>query len=160
MRTSAKEHQQNLCRDTNVRRLLIVSCTRGRKEETDRDEIVIFVHDDVTIGDLFLQEKMTAAFDQKNYAIAGLAGTSKSALTWDDILVAAARRSLVRRGGTSYFGRLDDNDRLRPETRRRGQSPFHRRRSAPPGGRLRPTRCVPGSPVIPGLGRRPRARNP
>jgi GT2 family glycosyltransferase len=96
----------------NVRKLLIVSCTRGRKEETDlyrslrklgpdcflfiennrtgvstcynrildeaagRDEIVIFVHDDVTIGDLFLKEKITEAFDQKNYAIAGLAGTS------------------------------------------------------------------------------------
>jgi len=72
-----------------MRKLFIVSCTRGRKEETDlyrslrklgadcflfiennrkgvstcynrildeksgRDEIVIFVHDDVTIGDLF-----------------------------------------------------------------------------------------------------------
>jgi len=95
-----------------VRKLFIVSCTRGRKEETDlyrslrklgtdcfrfiennrkglstcynhildekagRDEIAIFVHDDVTIGDLFLQEKMTEAFDQKNYAITGLAGTS------------------------------------------------------------------------------------
>jgi len=95
-----------------MRKLFIVSCTRGRKEETDlyrslrklgadcflfiennrkgvstcynrildeksgRDEIVIFVHDDVTIGDLFLQEKITAAFDQENYAIAGLAGTS------------------------------------------------------------------------------------
>jgi len=95
-----------------VRKLFIVSCTRGRKEETDlyrslrklgtdsflfiennrkglstcynrildekagRDEIVIFVHDDVTIGDLFFQEKITEAFDQRNYAIAGLAGTS------------------------------------------------------------------------------------
>ncbi len=95
-----------------MRKLFIVSCTRGRKEETDlyrslrklgtdrfrfiennreglstcynrildektgRDEIVIFVHDDVTIGDLFLHEKITEAFDQKNYAIAGLAGTS------------------------------------------------------------------------------------
>ncbi len=95
-----------------MRKLFIVSCTRGRKEETDlyrslrklgtdsflfvennrkglstcynrildekagRDEIVIFVHDDVTIGDLFLQEKITEAFDLRNYAIAGLAGTS------------------------------------------------------------------------------------
>jgi hypothetical protein len=95
-----------------VRELFIVSCTRGRKEETDlyrslrklgtdrflfmennrkglstcyncilderasRDEIVIFVHDDVTIGDLFLREKMTEAFDEHDYAIAGLAGTS------------------------------------------------------------------------------------
>src|SRR5882762_10327998 len=89
-----------------MRELFIVSCTRGRKEETDLyrslrklgpdsflfiennrkglstcynrilDEIVIFVHDDVTIGDLFLQEKITEAFDQRNYAIAGLAGTS------------------------------------------------------------------------------------
>jgi len=95
-----------------VRKLLIVSCTRGRKEETDlyrslrklgmdcflfiennqkglstcynrildekadRDEIVIFVHDDVTIGDVFLQEKITEAFNQKDFAIAGLAGTS------------------------------------------------------------------------------------
>ena len=95
-----------------MRKLFIVSCTRGRKEQTDlyrslrklgadcflfiennekglstrynrildekagRDEIVIFVHDDVTIGDVFLQEKITEAFDQKNYAIAGLAGTS------------------------------------------------------------------------------------
>jgi GT2 family glycosyltransferase len=95
-----------------VRKFFVVSCTRGRKEETDlyrslrklgtdcflfiennrkglstcynrildenagRDEVVIFVHDDVTIGDLFLQEKMAEAFAQKNYAIAGLAGTS------------------------------------------------------------------------------------
>ncbi len=95
-----------------MRKLFIVSCTRGRKEETDLyrslrklgtdcflfvennrkslstcynrlldeksggDEIVIFVHDDVTIGDLFLHEKITEAFDQENYAIAGLAGTS------------------------------------------------------------------------------------
>jgi GT2 family glycosyltransferase len=95
-----------------MRKLFIVSCTRGRKEETDlfrslrklgmdcflffennqeglptcynrmldekagRDEIVIFVHDDVTIGDVFFQEKITEAFDQRNYAIAGLAGTS------------------------------------------------------------------------------------
>ena len=95
-----------------MKKLSVVSCTRGRKEETDlyhslrklgtscfvfiennrnglstcynrilderagRDEIVIFVHDDVTIGDLFLQEKITTAFDERNYAIAGLAGTS------------------------------------------------------------------------------------
>ena len=95
-----------------MRKLFIVSCTRGRKEETDlyrslrklgmdcslfiennreglstrynrilderagRNEIAIFAHDDVTIGDIFLQEKMTEAFDHRNYAIAGLAGTA------------------------------------------------------------------------------------
>jgi Methyltransferase domain/Glycosyltransferase like family/SEC-C motif len=37
---------------------------------------VIFVHDDVTIGDLFIQEKLTEVFDRHDYAIAGLAGTS------------------------------------------------------------------------------------
>jgi GT2 family glycosyltransferase len=108
MRTSANFLQGR----ANVRKLFIVSCTRGRKEETDLfrslrklgmdcflffennqeglptcynrilnekaggDEIVIFVHDDVTIGDVFLQEKITEAFDQKNYAITGLAGTA------------------------------------------------------------------------------------
>jgi Methyltransferase domain/Glycosyltransferase like family/SEC-C motif len=45
-------------------------------ERAGRDEILIFVHDDVTIGDLFLQEKLTESFNQQNYAIAGLAGTS------------------------------------------------------------------------------------
>jgi len=95
-----------------VRELFFVSCTRGRKEETDlyrslnklgtdrflffennqerlstcynrvlderagRDEILIFVHDDVAVGDLFLREKITEAFDRQDYAIAGLAGTS------------------------------------------------------------------------------------
>ena len=39
--------------------------------------IVVFVHDDVTIGDLFLQEKFTEAFDERGYAIAGLAGSSE-----------------------------------------------------------------------------------
>ena len=99
-----------------MRKLFIVSCTRGRKEETDlyrslrklgtdsflfvennrkglstcynrildekagRDEIVIFVHDDVTIGDLFLQEKITEAFDLRNYAIAGLADRKSTRL--------------------------------------------------------------------------------
>ena len=84
-----------------MKKLSVVSCTRGRKEETDlyhslrklgtscfvfiennrnglstcynrilderagRDEIVIFVHDDVTIGDLFLREKITTAFDER-----------------------------------------------------------------------------------------------
>lgn len=32
-------------------------------ERAGRDEIVIFVHDDVTIGDLFIQEKLTEVFD-------------------------------------------------------------------------------------------------
>jgi GT2 family glycosyltransferase len=95
-----------------MREFFIVSCTRGRKEETDlygslrklgtdhfliiednkkglstcynsvlderagRDEIVIFVHDDVTIGDLFIYEKLDKAFVQLGYAIAGLAGSS------------------------------------------------------------------------------------
>jgi hypothetical protein len=45
-------------------------------ERAGRDEIVIFVHDDVTIGDLFIQEKLTEVFDRHDYAIAGLAGTS------------------------------------------------------------------------------------
>jgi GT2 family glycosyltransferase len=98
-----------------VRELLIVSCTRGRKEDTDlyrsyrslrrlgtnrirfiennrkglsacynaileeragRDEIIIFVHDDVIISDIFLREKMTEACDKRGYAIVGLAGSS------------------------------------------------------------------------------------
>jgi hypothetical protein len=99
-------------RDLIVKDLFIVSCTRGRKEDTDlypslcklgidrylfiesnvkglsccynsilnersgRDEIVIFVHDDVTIGDLFFQEKILSAFRIHGYAVGGLAGTS------------------------------------------------------------------------------------
>lgn len=43
-------------------------------ERGSRDDIVIFVHDDVTIGDLFIREKLTAGFDHNDYAIAGLAG--------------------------------------------------------------------------------------
>jgi GT2 family glycosyltransferase len=45
-------------------------------ERAGRDEILIFAHDDITISDLFFQEKIIKAFDQQQYAIAGLAGTS------------------------------------------------------------------------------------
>jgi hypothetical protein len=94
------------------RKPLVVSCTRGLKEETDlyrslqrlaidrfqffenntkglsscynfileskagSDEIVVFVHDDVSIGDAFFQEKIDDAFDRHGYAIAGVAGTA------------------------------------------------------------------------------------
>jgi hypothetical protein len=41
-----------------------------------RDVIVVFAHDDVTIGDVFLREKLADAFETQGYAIAGLAGSS------------------------------------------------------------------------------------
>lgn len=102
-------HRQD---DNRSRKPLIVSCTRGFKEETDlyrslqrlgidrfqffenntkglsscynfileskagSDEIVVFVHDDVSIRDGFFQEKIDDAFDKHGYAIAGVAGTA------------------------------------------------------------------------------------
>jgi hypothetical protein len=94
------------------RKPLIVSCTRGFKEDTElyrslqklgidhfqffennrgglsscynlvlgekagSDEVVIFVHDDVSIRDAFFQEKIDDAFDRHGYAVAGVAGTA------------------------------------------------------------------------------------
>jgi GT2 family glycosyltransferase len=40
------------------------------------DGVIIFVHDDVVLGDLFIREKLAGAFDELGYAIVGLAGTS------------------------------------------------------------------------------------
>jgi hypothetical protein len=95
-----------------TRKLFIVSCTRGLKEETvlysslqrlgidsfqffeknekglstcynlildaksGSDEIVIFVHDDVSIRDVFFREKINDALEKHDYAITGVAGTS------------------------------------------------------------------------------------
>ena len=47
--------------------------------ETYKDKIVIFVHDDVFIEDLFIFEKMDIAFEK--YDVVGLAGTKKCDLT-------------------------------------------------------------------------------
>lgn len=52
-------------------------------EHAGRDEIVIFVHDDVTIGDLFIQEKLNEAVGPLGFAIVGLAGTSSFNLMLD-----------------------------------------------------------------------------
>jgi GT2 family glycosyltransferase len=50
------------------------------------DVIVVFAHDDVTIGDLFLREKLDMAFDRRGYAIAGVAGSSQFNTNPDDPL--------------------------------------------------------------------------
>lgn len=52
-------------------------------ERAGRDEIVVFLHDDVTIGDLFIQEKLNEAVGPLGYAIVGLAGTSSFNLMLD-----------------------------------------------------------------------------
>lgn len=52
-------------------------------ERSGRDEIVVFVHDDVTIGDLFIREKLNAAVGALGFAIVGLAGTSSFHLLLD-----------------------------------------------------------------------------
>ena len=41
------------------------------------DAIIVFAHDDVTIGDVFLREKLAVAFEKHGYAIAGIAGSSQ-----------------------------------------------------------------------------------
>jgi hypothetical protein len=48
------------------------------------DVIVVFAHDDVTIGDVFLREKLACAFDERGYAIAGVAGSSQFSTFPDD----------------------------------------------------------------------------
>jgi GT2 family glycosyltransferase len=53
---------------------------------TGRGVIVVFAHDDVTIGDAFLREKLADAFDKQGYAIAGLAGSSHFNTSPDDPL--------------------------------------------------------------------------
>jgi SEC-C motif/Glycosyltransferase like family len=40
------------------------------------DGVIIFAHDDLVLGDLFIREKLARAFGELGYAIAGLAGTS------------------------------------------------------------------------------------
>jgi GT2 family glycosyltransferase len=50
------------------------------------DVIVVFAHDDVTIGDAFLREKLAAAFERQGYAIAGVAGSSQFNTNPDDPL--------------------------------------------------------------------------
>lgn len=45
-------------------------------EKLAGDGVIIFVHDDVVLGDLYIREKLAGAFDELGYAIAGLAGTS------------------------------------------------------------------------------------
>jgi GT2 family glycosyltransferase len=60
----------------NNREGLSTCYNRILDERAGGNEIAIFAHDDVTIGDIFLQEKMAEAFDQRSYAIAGLAGTA------------------------------------------------------------------------------------
>jgi Glycosyltransferase like family len=49
-----------------------------------RDVIIVFAHDDVTIGDIFLHEKLTYAFEGRGYAIAGVAGSSQFNTSPDD----------------------------------------------------------------------------
>jgi hypothetical protein len=48
--------------------------------------IVVFAHDDVTIGDLFFREKLAVAFERQGYAIAGVAGSSQFNTNPDDPL--------------------------------------------------------------------------
>ena len=50
------------------------------------DVIVVFAHDDVTIGDAFLREKLAHAFDKQGYGIAGVAGSSQFNTSPDDPL--------------------------------------------------------------------------
>jgi hypothetical protein len=45
------------------------------EEYRDSDRIIVFVHDDVTIDDLAIHEKLNASL-AKGYAVAGLAGQS------------------------------------------------------------------------------------
>jgi GT2 family glycosyltransferase len=46
----------------------------------------VFAHDDVTIGDAFLREKLADAFERQGYAIAGVAGSSQFNTNPDDPL--------------------------------------------------------------------------
>jgi hypothetical protein len=58
-------------------RLGLSSCYNSvLDDEPGGDGIIVFVHDDVTIGDLFLHEKLNEAFDKHGFAIAGVAGTA------------------------------------------------------------------------------------
>ena len=50
------------------------------------DVIIVFAHDDLTIGDLFLREKLAIAFERQGYAIAGVAGSSQFNTNPDDPL--------------------------------------------------------------------------
>jgi hypothetical protein len=50
-------------------------------ENVGRDDVVVFVHDDVTIGDVFVREKLADAFERLGYGIAGLVGTSDFKIT-------------------------------------------------------------------------------
>jgi hypothetical protein len=50
------------------------------------DVIIVFAHDDLTIGDLFLREKLAFAFERQGYAITGVAGSSQFKTTPDDLL--------------------------------------------------------------------------
>ncbi len=50
------------------------------------DVIIVFAHDDVRIGDVFLREKLADAFGKQGYAIAGLAGSSQFNTNPDDPL--------------------------------------------------------------------------
>jgi len=65
-------------------RVGLATCYNGVLDErAGRDEIVVFVHDDVTIGDLFIQEKLNEAVGPLGFAIVGLAGTSSFNLMLD-----------------------------------------------------------------------------
>ena len=52
-------------------------------ERAGRNEIVVFLHDDVTVGDLFIHEKLHDATTSLGFAIVGLAGTSSFNLQLD-----------------------------------------------------------------------------
>lgn len=52
-------------------------------EHAGRNEIIVFTHDDVTIGDAFIAEKLNQAVDGLQFAIVGLAGTSSFNLMLD-----------------------------------------------------------------------------
>jgi hypothetical protein len=66
------------------------------------DVIVVFAHDDVTIGDAFLREKLADAFEKQGYAIAGVAGSSQFNTNPDDPLTKWCQppdSTVVGRGG-------------------------------------------------------------
>src|SRR5205807_799558 len=44
------------------------------EERAGHDEIVVFVHDDVTICDVYVREKLNEAISELGYSIVGLAG--------------------------------------------------------------------------------------
>jgi hypothetical protein len=73
-------------------------------ERAGRDEIIVFVHDDVLITDVFALDKLNAAITEQGFAVIGVAGSSEFNVDAGvDLLLWNGSKPEARSGSVEHF---------------------------------------------------------